>query len=490
MPDDACRRYGAAALLAVAVAARLILLADKSLWIDECLAWGAVRMGWTDMFRAVITGTPHPPLAFALMKLSTLFAGQGEFGLRLPAALITASAVIPVYLMASRRTSLQGGFFAGLLWALSPYAVSLGQEAWVYGFHAAFSFWFAWASDLAWRGHRNGFFWAVIFGLCGFLTQHIFALTAMICSLLYFTVPREERCSRGRFLLLNGILLSFFLPVVSLFGPQFAERSARMASAGFSAGFGRVFTYPFFTAMLQLVPGGILRDIEPGFLHMRKQTVLAACSGGLILYLSGRPLLGGRLSPSSKAAFAAALMLPFALFLVDGPTARHLVAFWIPFSLLSAMVFARSRLAGVLTGALCLSMLFPYWSTGTFPYHRSDWRGAIALVESLSEPGDAVVVLGGKSTSLAWQFYSRSGMEYYAPSGDSPFAGDMERATVDPARFIAGLGGEPGGKRVWVILDVWGVPSIHAVVEDFTLVFWERVSERMDVGLLVIDEYL
>ena len=104
---------------------RLLFLGTKSLWIDECLAWGAVRIDWLEMFSSVASGTPHPPFAFALMKFSTMLLGESEFGLRFLIAIVVASAVIPVFRLAARRTTIRGGFWSGVVFALSPFTVSL-----------------------------------------------------------------------------------------------------------------------------------------------------------------------------------------------------------------------------------------------------------------------------------------------------------------------------------------------------------------------------
>jgi predicted membrane-bound mannosyltransferase len=89
-------------LSGISLLTRLLFLGSKSLWIDECLAWGAVRLSWVEMSLKVAAGTPHPPLAFAIIKLSSMIAGESEFGLRLLVAVSVASAVIPVFRLVSR----------------------------------------------------------------------------------------------------------------------------------------------------------------------------------------------------------------------------------------------------------------------------------------------------------------------------------------------------------------------------------------------------
>ena len=122
------RRILILVLFGISLLTRLLFLGGKSLWIDECFAWGAVRQSWIDLPSLVASGTPHPPLAFIIMKISTLLAGESEFGLRLLVAVAGASAVIPVFKLTSRRTTIRGGFWTGMVWAVCPFAVSLGRR--------------------------------------------------------------------------------------------------------------------------------------------------------------------------------------------------------------------------------------------------------------------------------------------------------------------------------------------------------------------------
>ncbi len=474
-------------LSGISLLARLLFLGGKSLWIDECLAWGAVRMSWMDLPSIVATGTPHPPLAFIIMKLSSLFAGDSEFGLRLLVAVAVASAVIPVFRLASRRTTVRGGFWTGMVWAVCPFAVSLGQEAWVYGINAAISLWFVDIADLAWRGSRKGFVGSLVLGAAGIFTQHIFVLSIAVSGVLYFTIDPRERISLKRFIIVPAALALLYAPVFLFFSAQFAERTVRMATSGFENGFSRLFSSQPFSQFFRILGGGLLPEISRNLLDRPRMLLVYMVNAAVILFLAIWPFFTRMMKPVERKYLWLALLIPFGLYLNDEPTIRQLSVLWIPFSLTSAIVFTKYRWLGFAVSSLCLLALVPYYGMKAFPYHRSDWRTAVTTVESLSQPGDLVVVFGGKSTSLAWEYYSNSDIECLTPAGDDPFAGDRGRKYVNPEFLLDSILTSGSNRDVWVILDCWDIPSIHSIKGRHEMDFFLPVSERMEVALLKSD---
>lgn len=474
-------------LLTVSVVLRLVLLGSKSLWIDECLAWGATEMGWLEMFRSVAVGTPHPPLAFITMKLSTALAGHGEFGLRFLISLSVASAVIPVYRLASRRTTSRGGFFAALLWALSPFAVSLGQEAWVYGLNASLSLWFADTADMAWRGSGRAFTGVFLFGAAGILTQHIFVLSIAAGCILYLSVPSSERISVKKFISVPLFLALAYLPVFVYFLPQLSARSARFVQTGNPMGFQRLFSTQPISQLFRLLAGGLVPEMSRNLLERPRMLTAYAVNGASMLTAGLLPFFMVRKwqFPGLKWLWAA-FLLPFALYLSDGPTVRQLAVLWVPLSITSAALFSRVRFSGASVCIICAAALVPYYRINEFPYHRSNWREAVETVEDSAEPGDLVVVIGGKSTAFAWEFYSDSSLEYLTPDGDDPFAPEAERNWTDPAELLRRLVLSRSHERIWIVADLWGSPSITSFTADFTLSFSSYKGEQMEIGLIEV----
>lgn len=482
--DETKPRFLILLLSGVSLLARLLFLGRKSFWIDECLAWGATRMDWVDMFSSVASGTPHPPMAFIIMKTSSLLVGESEFGLRLLIAVAVASAVIPVFRLASRRTTVRGGFWAGMIWAVSPFAVSLGQEAWVYGINIAVSLWFVDFADMAWRGSRKGLIGCLLLGAVGISTQHIFVLSVAVGSVLYFTIEPCERISFKRFIIVPGVLALLYTPVFLFFSAQFVKRSARMAAAGMEMGFTRFLSTQSLSQFFRILTGGILPNISINMSDRPRMLTAYALNAMIVLFLAVWPYFTRMLKPGERRYLWLCLLMPFGLYLTDDPTIRQLSVIWVPFAITSAAVFSRLRWSGAAVTAVCLLALIPYYGMKVFPYHQSDWRTAVTTVESLSESGNIVVVFGGKSTSLAWEYYSKTEMGCLAPAGENPFAGEQMRSRVNPELLLDSLLTQGGHTAVWVILDVWGIPSIHSIKGSHVIELFLPISEKMEIALL------
>ncbi len=450
-------------------------------------------MGWLEMCRSVASGTPHPPLAFLLMKLSTLLAGNSEFGIRLLVAITVASAVIPIFRLSSRFTSVRGGFWAAVLWALAPFAVSLGQEAWVYGINIAISFWFIDLADMAWRGSSKAYFGSIILGLLGILTQHIFLIGIAVSAVLYFLVKPESRVSFKKFIAVPLLLAFFYLPIFFSFSEQFAARNTRMASAGLLLGFDRLFSTLPVSQFLKIIQGGLLPDISPNLLDRPRMLVAYAINVVAVLSLAVLPFFSGMLEKRTRNYLWICFLFPLGLFLSDSPTIRQLSILWVPFAITSAAFFKRFRFAGPAAALLCLISLIPYYKMEVFPYHRSNWRTAVETVEANADPEDLVVVFGGKSTSLAWEFYSTSNLKCLTPAGNFPFAGDRVdengerlRNYVDPVFFLDSIYCAGQEEKVWLIVDSWNTPPISTLNILYEVNYRLQAGVDMEVAFLEI----
>ena len=93
---------------------RLLRPLDAPLWYDEAATWAASRATWWQLL-VWQHHFEHPPLSFALVKISTTLFGEAEPALRLPSFLIGV-ATIPVGFCAGQR--LAGRMAGGVLMAL------------------------------------------------------------------------------------------------------------------------------------------------------------------------------------------------------------------------------------------------------------------------------------------------------------------------------------------------------------------------------------
>jgi uncharacterized membrane protein len=462
--------------LAVSITTKLAFLTRKSLWIDEALASGICGMGPGELMSKVTAGTPHPPLAFFVIRISVLLFGSGEFGLRLLIALMVASATIPVYRLVQRRIGSRPAFWTAIIWAVSPFSVSLGQEAWVYGINVALTFWLVDFADLAWRGSRRALTGFLITGIAGILTTHLFIFSILAAGTLYLTLPRDERTSWKVPAVSTGLLFLTYIPVFLFFVEQFLARGRRMAAGQTRTSFLLRAPSEFF----RLLADGLLPDISRNLLDRPRMIAAYILNGAVILWVVIRALIDGAIDLRQRLWFGLILILPFALFIRDDPTIRQLALVWVPFCLMAASAFEKYRWSGPAVTFLCLIALVPYYSSTSFPYHPSDWRSGVATVESLADEHDVVLVVGGKSTGLAWDYYSSGMLQRVAPGGETPFAGEGERSPSNPAIALDSL--LDCDHTVWILLDRWGENSVTGLAGDNLTGTIIRISPCMEIG--------
>lgn len=449
------------ALVALSLAARLLFLGGKSLWADEAYAAALLDRPLLEGAALFSRGTPHPIGGFFLLWASAKLFGPTASGIRLLTALLTASAVIPVFGFIRRR--LPGGAgWAALCWAVSPWSVSLGQEAWVYGPMAALAFWSLHLADGAWRGSRAALAFFIPVSVFGFLVQHVFILPAAAAVGLYFTLPAEERTGFLRPAVSALILLSAFIPVAAAFLGQFAARTRRLAAAGHGGlDLHRLAVRPP-AVFLRLLPGGMLPEAWRDLVSAPVPLVTAAAAALLQTVAAADALLRKTLRRSFRIWLAAILLVPFLLFLKDDPTPRHFPLAWLVVAFGIASLASRRRWIGPAAAAFCLAMLVPYYGLGSWPYHRSDWRSAVRIVEERALESDAVILRGAKTALQAWEFYAVRDLECHSPHCTDPYRGEDEApAREDPVPLLEGL--LAGGRRVWLVEDTWGGPPLESL---------------------------
>ncbi|NWG21629.1 MAG: glycosyltransferase family 39 protein [Chloroflexi bacterium] len=132
-------------LTVVALAIRLYRLDTQSLWLDEGSTWAEISgrsgKGWLALLAELFSPSAGYPLYHLILKAWIAIAGDSEWALRFPSALAGALAVLAIVAAANEvrvevtldenqhRSSLVA---AGLLGAISPYALWHAQDAKVY----------------------------------------------------------------------------------------------------------------------------------------------------------------------------------------------------------------------------------------------------------------------------------------------------------------------------------------------------------------------
>ncbi|MEX0787319.1 MAG: glycosyltransferase family 39 protein [Anaerolineales bacterium] len=118
-------------LTTVALAVRLIGLGRQSLWFDESVSVFVARLGWREGTEFLLADGVHPPLYYAVQKVSLLL-GSSEWAARLPAAVFGALTVALLYRWSARWVGPASAALAATLLALSPLHVWYSREARMY----------------------------------------------------------------------------------------------------------------------------------------------------------------------------------------------------------------------------------------------------------------------------------------------------------------------------------------------------------------------
>jgi len=459
------------ALFFLALVLRILLSGAKSLWGDEFYAAGLMNGSFAELVRSSFQGSPHPPLAFLGLKISALLFGVSEAGLRGVPALLTSLAVVPLFLFVKSRTSELSSFIACLLWAVSPYSVSLGQEAWLYGILAFAGFTFIWLSDLAWRGNRKAALFLVPVGLLGMLVQHLFFLFLSAGFLLYFTLDKGKRVSIKSFFLQALIMALVYLPFLF---PALEQAGLRSERVGYSTTSGVIlhrFLFRVPTVTARLIAGGIAGELS--LWSFRSPVTPAIFLVSLLSVVI--PVVVFLFRGSSELKFriwaGGLFIVPLLLFFKEDPTARHLSIMWLPLAMAMAHLAERHRPAVLLVLLTTVILLLPYYRLDTFPYHRSNWRRAVAFTEIESENRGQVVILAGQNGGLAWDYYSSGRVDRIALGGETPYEVQATRSTWDPASAVDSL--LESGTEVFVVHDIWGGASGENIAPR-----WPMISRR------------
>ena len=230
--------YRAAALIATVTLPQFLLgLGDRNIWIPLEARYALVAR---EMLEAGHWILPHlggevyadkPPLLFwAIACISALGSGVTEWTARLPTALAAVGVCLVTWQLGVRLFSPPAGLLAALVLATSGGFFWSGRQAlpdmlltlWTTG--ALWGLW-EWFSGK----HRQG---VIAAGLCmGFATLTkgpVGIVLPSLCGLIYLLVRRQRPTLWGRDVLLClgvflGLALSWFVPAVTLGGPEYAQ---------------------------------------------------------------------------------------------------------------------------------------------------------------------------------------------------------------------------------------------------------------------------
>ena len=129
----------AVGLLLLGVFLRFFRLGDRSLWLDEIFAADTTRFDtFNEVFRWATTDPQEMPLVNVIAWLLRGL-GDGEWVVRLPAALAGSFCVLAMYGLGKTVSRPRTGLIAALFMAVLPFAVWFSQEARPYTFLMLFT---------------------------------------------------------------------------------------------------------------------------------------------------------------------------------------------------------------------------------------------------------------------------------------------------------------------------------------------------------------
>jgi mannosyltransferase len=418
----------------VGLALRLYGLGSESLWWDEVYAITTMaHQGPLEIVRLSSTDN-NPPLFYLILHYWILLAGDSEFSIRLPSALVGALAVPVMYRIGALLFDRSAGLLAALILSLSAYHVRYAQEARAYGlmvFLTLLSFYFfvRLIKDGGSRYTSIGY----VVSTALLMYAHFYGVFFVAAQIIYVLVSRENL---RRWIVPEGALALLYLPwmlllAINVLSPTGAWRSGTT-----------------------WIPDPTLVDVTQ---------ILQAYSGSLPLTILFTLLAGYGLfsiirgDRSTAYLLLAWLLVPIAVpFLVSHLyrpilADRFTIAASPAFYLLVTQGFAglkgfayRERgyaqaLLVLIVTALSVVSILGYYSAVT----KQPWREVAGYVDDHARAGDVVI--------------------FYWAGGLLPFEYYSERPNIEREAFVVGNNTSiwkttstavRGHERVWLVM-VW-----------------------------------
>lgn len=439
--------------------ARLFNLGTFSLWLDEILLVGRASGSVADVWRACLANAEHPPLS-ALVSALVLRATPSEIALRLVHVAAGLAAALLLSEWVARTFGRRAGLAAGLVFALSPFAVRYAQEVRPYPFLLLAVGW-----TLVWleRGRRGRAGWGWTGGLAlamtvGLYSHYLYPLAlvpaAWVLAGAALAGGADERAAArrlaGRSVVAAAGAAILFLPWIGAVGTA-ASRTPAAGVADWSADY-------LLRRLHFLTVGGKEGEAVTAGGILCIALVAAGCAAAL-RRRAGRSTLAGALV--GIAGVEAGLLA-----LDHWSNARYDLVGWV--FLIALLGLGSERLAAwgagalgpawrrplyaavaALTAAACLAGLLRYDRTG-----RPDWDRVAAAVAALRRPGEVV---------LAENEWTRISLGHYLRPGTAIGAQEVLPVTIGPLTIgrspEAALARWPAGRCALLVTS--GYPRVR-----------------------------
>jgi mannosyltransferase len=448
------------AIVLLALVLRAYDLLAQSLWLDEAMSlyWASLPVSEVMARLMALSGDPHPPLYYLMLKAWIAVLGDGEIAVK-SLSVVAGLAIVPLtYGLGERLFGRRTGLFAALLTAANPLLVWYSQEVRMYSLLTALTL----AATLClWQAldTRRGRWWLLyaLLALAGAYT-HVYGALLLPAHGLFalWAWGRGWRGVRGdqRAAWLRSVVagLSAFASAAIPYAP-WAWAARQSSGSAFS---GRPLLNPWEMLVALLAAFTANRAVAPGI-------VLAAVGALALLGLAaGRPDStpspdtatpgSDRLTPGDARVFLGLyLMLPIVL--VAALSQRY--ELWgVPYFTILAPAFlvavaagvdflsCRWRLLGLAAAGLLLTLAVLGLAANAAPENRKeDWRAAAAYVRDHAAPDDAIVVVADFA-AVPFRYYYRGAAVVYTPWGGR---------ISDAAMVTAPLDGLDGANNIWLV---------------------------------------
>lgn len=479
-----------AAVIGLAVLARLEHLGTRTLWGDEGFTLDLARRGFLDLLTH-LRGTDAHPLGYYLMLSYWIRAvGEDLAMMRALSAIFGVTAVVLAWWLGRRLFSPAVGVGAAALVALNPFQIFASNELRMY---MPLEFLALASTLILWRARSaRGYGWWVAYGvsLAAMAYVSYYAFLLIPAHLVWISLhekPREALRRIGVSLGTAAVLYAPWVPYVSgviafLRTNQLSLRGQAITSTYLPE---LVAAQTFGGYLFNGVTYHTLKALDfKSYVPLLVPFVLLAAIGYVAL---------GTINRSARTLIALSWAIPVALVVAASLAAGGIAAYYyhlnflMPFVALflaAGVVHFRDTVAtapkllvtlGVAIGVLAFvaPAVENLQSNPDYQYYRYD--NAARLVRKLYQSDDVVIFLP-RGISKAFHFYfNPPGKEF----GIAVVRGGWSRqALQEPIREVTQSLG-PDDKRVWL---VYGPPIPEGVVDDLLKAIEDRGYKRADVN--------
>lgn len=474
-------------VLLLAAGLRFYRLDAQSFWNDEGNS-ARIAERSIQLILEGAAGDIHPPLYYLALHFWRSLVGQSEFALRSLSAVGGIGLVALVYLLGDRLFGRLSGLVAAFLAAINPFQLYYSQEARSYIWVALLG---AAAVYAAWRKleNLNHDLWSagyVLVVTAGLYTHYLFPVVLVsinLVALFYFIeylLRHRTIKPLGHWLALHLVIGLFYLPWASIAFRQLTTWPS--LAGGALLGSALLGIFHLLSLGLTIDPAGsaiallgfgflLLLGLLPRFAERKSESTDPTPPGsgdnGRKLQVSGlllvtlwlvAPVFFILVLNLYKDAFLKFMLVasPAFCLLIGRGVGRHLSPGPLP-------DLPRTRFPALFPLALSLGLVlsFSYESLHNLyfdpAYARADYRGMAHTIQSVSRPGDAVIL----DAANQWEVFT-----YYYPDVERVYPLPRQRPVREPE----------------VVAELERIVAVH---DRLFVLFWaeaesdpERVVER------------